>query len=102
MSLFSKKRRAISDEAMAKEQDLKIEVTIKVTTNEQYGQKTVADVNIQKSLVSTTDTKGKDLLAEVESVLGGALEAIEEGVDVSRYLSEGYHEVKRSENKSDF
>lgn len=102
MSLFSKKKRAISDEAMAKESDLKIEVTVRVLTNEQYSAKTVADVNIQKSLVSTTDTKGKDLLAEIESVLGGAMGAIEEGVDVSRYLSEGYHAEKRSENKSDF
>ena len=102
MSLFSKKRRAISDEAMAKEQDMKIEVTIKVTANEQYVQKTVADVNIQKSLISTTDTKGKELLAEVESVLGGAMEAIEESVQTSRYLSEGYHAEKKAENKSDF
>lgn len=102
MSLFSKKKRAISDEAMAKESDLKIEVTVKVLTSEQYSIKTVADVNIQKSLISTTDTKGKDLLAEIESVLGGALESVEESVDVSRYLSEGYHAEKRSENKSDF
>jgi hypothetical protein len=88
MSLFAKKR-VIHDDAMAKERDLKIEVTVRVLGVEQYETKVVTDIAVQQSLISTSDSKDKDLLEEIENVLAGVVSATEEKIRTSRYLSDG-------------
>ena len=88
MSLFSKKR-VIHDDAMAKERDLKIEVSVKLVGMEDYSPKTITEVVIAQTLISTSDTKDKDILEEIENVLAGVVSATEEKISTSRYLSDG-------------
>ena len=99
MSIFSKKKKVISDDAKSSERDMNVEVVIRVRTDEQYSNKTVAEVKVEKSMLSTTDTKSKDIIDEIEQVVSGAISETEAQVENSRWLSEGYHAAQRKEDE---
>lgn len=101
MSIFSKGEREITADAKSTDRGLKLSLKIGVTREGAYGSdSTVAEITLDKSLVSSSDTRIKEILKEIEGVLSDVYDDAENQMKRSRNLSDGL--IKEESKKGDF
>ena len=84
------------------EKDLDFEITITLNRKAEYRETSeVTKVHVSKTLQMTTDAKIKDLKGEVKGLVGDVLDAVQEDIDQSRYLTDGHHAEAAKDNDTE-
>ena len=96
MSLFNtKKDREISEHSKNDVRDLKISLEFEIEAKHEYHSDDVVKITIKKNLKVNSDSSVREINKEVEGFIVDVSSEIENEINNSRHLSDGYHAKKK-------